>query len=246
VVTGGASGIGAAICQRLARDGLAVLAADRDEVGAAAVARTIEGEGGTAAGTRLDVTRPDEVEAAMALAVERFGSLDVLVACAGRGQQKPMLDITLEEWNAILAVNLTGVFLCGQAAAARMVPKGRGRIVNIASMAGLRGIPGRCAYGASKGGVITLTKVMAAELGPHGVTVNAIAPGPVDTPMTREVHTDATRTAYTAAAPLGRYGSLDELAGAASFLCSDDAAYVTGHVLAVDGGITESGPLFQL
>src|SRR5690606_35713812 len=119
----------------------------------------------------------------------------------------------------------------------------RGRIIHIASGAGLRGVPGRSAYGASKGGLIMLAKVMAVELGEHGITVNALAPGAIDTPMARQVHTSATRTAYVGATPLHRYGSLEEVAASATFLASDGAGYITGHTLEVDGGITAAGPM---
>ncbi len=246
VVTGGGSGIGAAICRRFAADGLAVVVADRDDEGARRIAGEIGAQGGQAAAQTADVAKPEQVDAVMALAVDRFGSIDVMVASAGIGIQKPMLETTLDEWNAILSVNLTGVFLCGKAAAALMAPRRRGRIINISSVAGMRGIPGRCAYGASKGGVISLTEVMAVELGPLGITVNAIAPGPINTPLTDRMHTDETRRAYTDGMPLHRYGTLSEVAGAASFLASDDSAFVTGHTLPVDGGMAAAGPSFKL
>ena len=244
VVTGGASGIGAAVCDRFAADGLAVVAADRDMANAERVSADIVARGGDAAAVMLDAADPASVEQAMAFAETRFGSLDVLVASAGIGIQKSMLETTFEEWNSIIAVNLTGVFLCGKAAAARMAPRGFGRIINISSVAGMRGIPGRCAYGASKGGVNSLTQVMAVEFGAFGITVNAIAPGPINTPLTDRMHTDATRRAYTDAMPLRRYGALAEAAGVAAFLASDDSAFVTGHTLPVDGGMAAAGPLF--
>lgn len=246
VVTGGGSGIGAEICRRLAADGCAVIVADRDEANASRVAAEIESGGGEAAPQAVDVTKPDEVDATMRAATERFGSLDVMVASAGIGIQKPMMETSFEEWSTILSVNLTGVFLCGKAAAIIMAKAGTGRIINIASVAGMRGVSGRCAYGASKGGVIALTQVMAVELGPLGITANAIAPGPINTPLTDRMHTDATRQAYTASMPLHRYGTLGELAGAASYLASEDAAFVTGHTLVVDGGMAAAGPYFKL
>ena len=246
VVTGGGSGIGAAICDRLAADGLEVVVADRDMAGAERVAEAIAARGGNAVAVLLDAADPASVDQAMTFAETRFGSLDVLVASAGIGIQKPMLETTFEDWNAIISVNLTGVFLCGKAAAARMAPRGFGRIINISAVAGMRGIPGRCAYGASKGGVNSLTQVMAVELGPLGITVNAIAPGPINTPLTDRMHTDATRRGYTQAMPLRRYGTLAEAAGVASFLASDDAAFVTGHTLPVDGGMAAAGPSFHV
>lgn len=246
VVTGGGSGIGAAICARFAADGMAVIVADRDADNARRIAANISAKGGEAAAAAMDAADPASVEQAMAQAETQFGSLDVMVASAGIGIQKSMLETTFEEWNAIIAVNLTGVFLCGKAAAARMAPRGFGRIINISSVAGLRGIPGRCAYGASKGGVNSLTQVMAVEFGAFGITVNAIAPGPINTPLTDRMHTDATRRAYTDAMPLGRYGALSEAAGVAAFLASDDAAFVTGHTLPVDGGMAAAGPSFNV
>ncbi len=246
VVTGGGSGIGAAICARFAADGMAVVVADRDADNARRIAADIAAKGGEAAAAVMDVADPASVEQAMAHAETQFGSLDVMVASAGIGIQKSMLETTFDEWNAIIAVNLTGVFLCGKAAAARMAPRGFGRIINISSVAGMRGIPGRSAYGASKGGVNTLTQVMAVEFGAFGITVNAIAPGPINTPLTDRMHTDATRRAYTDAMPLRRYGTLAEAAGVASFLASDDAAFVTGHTLPVDGGMAASGPSFHV
>src|SRR5439155_6038853 len=138
--------------------------------------------------------------------IARFGGLDILVNNAGVGLNKPFLTTTLEEWELQLRVNLTGTFLCGQAAARAMVAGGRGRIVNIASISGQRGGQGRAAYGSSKAGVILLTKVMAVELAPHGVAVNAIAPGPVDTDQSRHNHTPATRRAYHDRIPQRRYG----------------------------------------
>ena len=245
VVTGGGSGIGAAICARFAADGMAVVVADRDADNAQRIAADVSAKGGEAAAVVMDVADPASVEQAMVQAETQFGSLDVMVASAGIGIQKSILETTFEEWSAIIAVNLTGVFLCGKAAAGRMAPRGFGRIINISSVAGLRGIPGRCAYGASKGGVNSLTQVMAVEFGAFGVTVNANAPGPINTPLTDRMHTDATRKAYMSAMPLRRYGALSEAAGAA-FLASDDAAFVTGHVLPVDGGMAAAGPSFDV
>src|SRR5204863_3494502 len=166
----------------------------------------------------------------------RFQKLDILVNNAGVGLNKPFLTTTLEEWELQLRVNLTGTFLCAQAAACAMLERGGGRIVNVASISGQRGGQGRAAYGAAKAGVILLTKVMAVELAPLGVRVNAVSPGPVDTDQSRETHTASTRRAYFDRIPARRYGERAEIAAAVVFLASHEASFVNGHVLNVDGG----------
>jgi NAD(P)-dependent dehydrogenase (short-subunit alcohol dehydrogenase family) len=243
IVTGGGSGIGAEICRRFAADGMSVVVADRDAGNAASVAEEI---GAKASSCTLDVADEAAVDAMVADAAGRHGRLDVIVTSAGIGIQKSMLETTAEEFRRILDVNVAGMFLCGRAAARVMVKQGSGRIINIASVAGMRGVPGRVAYSASKGGVIAMTQVMAVELGPHGITANAIAPGPIETALTARMHTDETRKAYNAASPLGRYGTLAELAAAAAFLASEEASYVNGHTIVVDGGMGVAGPLFKV
>lgn len=246
IVTGGASGLGCAIAGRYAQEGASVAVADRDIERARSVAAAIEAGGGKATAIEVDVASQPSVRAMVDRTTEIFGPVGILVTSAGVGMQKAFMETTLADWERINAINLTGAFLCGQAAAESMIAAGWGRIINIASGAGLRGVPGRAAYGASKGGLIMLSKVMAVELGEHGVTVNALAPGAIDTPMARQVHTQATRAAYMGATPLHRYGSLEEVAASAAFLASDGAGYITGHTLEVDGGITAAGPMFRL
>lgn len=246
VVTGAGSGLGAEIARRFAAEGDIVVVADVNPSNAGGIAEEIRDRGGRASAVAVDVTNEAQVRELMGDTSKRHGRLDILVSSAGIGIQKKFVDTTLEEWNRILSVNLTGAFLCAKYAALAMIPNGFGRIINIASGAGVRGVPGRSAYGASKGGLITLTQVVAAELGAHGITSNAIAPGPVETALTGTMHTEETRRAYVAAMPVGRYGWPREIASAASYLASDDAAFITGHTILADGGMMSSGPLFKV
>ncbi len=245
IVTGGANGIGREISSQLAAAGAAVLVADRDGAEAEAVVAEIAATGGRAVGREVDVRDPAGCEALVAAAREAFGRLDALVTSAGIARSRPFLRTSLELWQETLDVNLTGTFLCCQAAAPAMIAAGGGRIITMASVSGERGGTGRAAYGASKGGVITLTRVMAVELAPHNITVNAIAPGPVETPMVAAMHTAEDRAAWLGSVPAQRYGTPAEIAAAAVFLASDEASYITGHVLNVDGGFGAAGVIFE-
>lgn len=245
LITGAGRGIGRAIALRFAREGAHVAIGDLDVAAGRAVAGEIAAASGTALAVALDVADPVSVAAALDTLLTAWGRLDVLVNNAGIGSNCPILELTLEEWERNLRVNLTGVFLCSQAAGRIMVRQGVGRIVNIASISGQRGGTGRAAYGAAKAGVIQLTRVMAVELAGRGVGVNAIAPGPIDTEQSRGTHTPATRRAYLERIPMRRYGEADEIAAAAVFLASDDASWIAGHVLNVDGGFDAAGLMFD-
>lgn len=244
LVTGAAAGIGAAIAAQLAEDGHIVLVSDRDGTAAAETAAALRGRGLAAEPLTLDVSDAASVAAGFAVVAERFGRCDVVVNNAGIAKTFPFLEFPLENFAATLAVNVTGALLCAQHAARLMVPRRWGRIVNIASVAGMRSVgAGRTAYGTSKAAVIGLTRQIASELAEHGITANAVAPGPVDTPMTRVLHAEEFRSRYTAAIPMKRYGTPEEMAFAVSFLASERAGYLTGAVIPVDGGFMAAGAL---
>lgn len=240
IVTGGGQGIGEAIATAFAEAGATVVIADINLENAQTVATTLNGHA-----TRLDVTNPDNVNQMVTETLDKFGQIDILVNNAGIGQNRPFLDTPLNEWNQVLNVNLTGPFLCGQAVAREMVKQHSGKIINIGSISGQLGAQGRSAYGASKAGIIQLTRIMAVELAPHGIYVNAISPGPVDTEQSRTMHTQATRQSYLNRIPLGRYGERKEIAAAAVFLASDDSNFVVGHILNTDGGFKMAGLMFD-
>jgi 3-oxoacyl-[acyl-carrier protein] reductase len=244
IITGGGNGIGRSMAFVFAQEGAHVTIADVDEAGATAVASEIRNRGGRANALRVDISRSDDVARMIDATVENWERLDILVNNAGIGLNRPFLETTLDEWNKTLNVVLTGTFLCSQAAARSMVQRGAGAIVNIASISGQRGAQGRTAYGVAKAGVIQLTKVMAVELAAQGVRVNAVSPGPVDTYQSRSTHTPNTRVSYYDRIPLRRYGLCEEVAAATLFLASDEARFIHGHVLNVDGGFHAAGLMF--
>ena len=242
VVTGGAMGIGAEVCRRLAAAGHQVLVADLNAVAAQATAQALCADNGHAAALAMDVGSPESIAEAFERVEREYGRCDMLVNCAGIAKVFPFLEFPLDNFVATMNVNVTGTLLCAQAAARLMLRRRWGRIVNIASVAGMRAVgSGRTAYGTSKGAVIALTRQMAVELAEHGITANAVAPGPVDTPMTQLLHTDRFRQAYSKAIPMSRYGTTGEIASAVLYLVSDDASYISGVVLPVDGGFLASG-----
>jgi NAD(P)-dependent dehydrogenase (short-subunit alcohol dehydrogenase family) len=237
VVTGAARGIGRAIAERFLARGYRVALLDVD---AATLART-EQELGDVLALECDVAVPEQVRASVDRVSARFGRIDALVNNAGIAVFKPLLETSFEEWSRVLDVNLSGPFLCTQACAPVMLRNGGGAIVNISSISGLRASTLRVAYGTSKAALDHLTRQQAAELGNLGIRVNAVAPGPVDTAMAKQVHTPDIRAGYHDAIPLNRYGTEAEIAEAVLFLCSDAASYINGQTLAVDGGFDASG-----
>ncbi|HET6519245.1 MAG TPA: 3-oxoacyl-ACP reductase family protein [Geminicoccaceae bacterium] len=242
LVTGAANGIGRGIALRFGAEGAVVLVTDVDTDGADEVAGAIVEAGGRAEALRLDVAQPDEVESVYDRVAAAYGRLDVQVSNAGSTDRMPFLETTVEFWDRLLAINLRGVFLCGQAAARLMVSQGDGgRIVNMTSISGQNGGLGRAAYGASKAGIINLTQTMAAELAEHGILVNAIAPGPtrVRSTQTEEVPGQGMLNRLM----LKRYGEPGEVAAAALFLASNECSFITGAVLNVDGGFHAGGVL---
>ena len=239
-VTGAARGIGLAVAERFLHEGYRVALIDIDAAALHATAAML-GATGTVLALETDVADPHQVQAAVDRSVQHFGRIDALINNAGIAVFKPLLETTYEEWSRVLAVNLDGPFLCTQSCAKVMLRNGGGSVVNICSISGLRASTLRVAYGTSKAALAHLTKQQAAELGNLGIRVNAVAPGPVDTAMAKQVHTPAIRADYHDAIPLNRYGAESEIAAAVWFLCSDAASYINGQTLAVDGGFDATG-----
>ena len=236
MVTGAARGIGLATSKLLLADGWHVVMVDRDEEVLQLEVDKLE----NATAHICDVSEPEAVTSMFAAVSEQYGYLNALVNNAGVADFGPLEETDFARWRRVMATNLDGVFLCSQAATA-MLKISRGSIVNIASISGLRASTLRVAYGTSKAAVIQLTKQQAAELGEHGVRANCVCPGPVRTKLAMAVHTQEIIDAYHDAIPLNRYGSEVEIGNMIAYLCSEKASYVTGQVIAVDGGFESTG-----
>jgi 2-hydroxycyclohexanecarboxyl-CoA dehydrogenase len=239
VVTGAASGMGLAIAQRLAGSGHRVAVLDLNGVAAERAAEDLRGSGAQALGIAADVADRGAVDRALAHVHRELGPVEIVVTSAGLDEFTSFTDITPSQWDRMLAVNLTGTFHCVQAAVPDMMAAGWGRIVTISSSSAQSGAKRMAHYVASKGGVIALTKALAAELGPHGITVNTIPPGSVETPMTRRAEAAGDLPSTDALAkmiPVRRMGTPDDVAAACDFLCSEEAGYINGQQINVNGG----------
>jgi NAD(P)-dependent dehydrogenase (short-subunit alcohol dehydrogenase family) len=243
-ITGGGSGIGRGIAERLARDGADIFIADLDLDGAESTVDFVNQLGRGAAATRANVATPGQIERAAAACVDRFGRLDIAVANAGIGRGAPLLEMPLKDWQDQLDVNLTGVFLTVQATARQMVRLGNGgRIVCISSLAAENTGAGIWSYSATKAGVRIMVRGWAQELGPAGITVNAIGPGVIDTPLAAGLAGEADgmiRGALERRTPVGRVGKPADIAGLVSFMCGPDGAFMSGSYVIMDGGLRDA------
>jgi len=230
IVTGGAGGIGSAICRGLAQDGLKVVIADFDEKAAKSLSEELRKEGGEAVAQKVDVGDKGSVGEMVQSSLERYSQIDFLINGAGVITRAPVQDMAEEEWDRVLRINLKGTFLCSQAVARQMVQRKAGRIINVASGRGVAGQARAAHYAASKGGVIAFTKSLAMELAPYNVTVNAIAPGATDTPMSRSGSTEEEFKKREAVPPLmGGLTTKEEIVGLIRYLLSEPAKYITGQ-----------------
>ena len=244
LVTGAGSGIGRCVAESLALgQGARVYVLDKDAEAAAAVVHGINAAGGRAKTCVVDLADGPGLRQALPSLTAEFGAPDIVVNNAGMAAMVPAVDCPLDHWQTTMAVNVTAPMLLMQHALPHMRQAGWGRIVNVASISGLRAGTGRMAYGTSKAALIAMTRQFAVEVAEWGVTVNAIAPGPVDTPMVQAHHSSSTRSTYGDMVPMRRYGTPEEIANGVLFLASDQASYITGHTLAIDGGFIAAGVL---
>jgi 2-hydroxycyclohexanecarboxyl-CoA dehydrogenase len=246
VVTGGGGGIGGATCARFAREGARVAVLDRNLAGARATAERIAADGGTALAIECDITDRASVDAAVARVTAEWGGIHILVNNAGWDVFKPFTKTVPAEWERLIAINLVGPLNMHHAVLPGMVERKAGRIVNIASDAARVGSSGEAVYAACKGGIVALSKTLAREHARHDITVNVVCPGPTDTALFADYKQGAgnpekLEEAFRRSIPLGRIGQPQDLPGAILFFASDDAAYVTGQVLSVSGGLTMAG-----
>jgi 3-oxoacyl-[acyl-carrier protein] reductase len=236
LVTGGGRGIGRAIVLRLAQEGANVAVLDINEGNARETADMIRNLGRQAVAIQTDVSDGDAVQRAVNTAIETLGDMHILVNNAGITRDMLIIKMKDEDWRKVIDVNLTSAFLCSRAAVRHMLRKRYGRIVSVSSVVGLAGQAGQTNYSSSKAGLIGFTKSLAKEVGSRGITVNAVAPGFIPTALT-DVLSEEQRAAAIAATPMGRLGTVEDIANAVAFLASDDAGFITGHVLSVDGGL---------
>jgi 3-oxoacyl-[acyl-carrier protein] reductase len=236
LVTGASQGIGRACALALAEGGASVALAARNEAKLAEVAKEIEGKGGQAAAIRMDVSNEDEVKVAVKAALDRFGKIDILVNNAGITKDTLLMRMKRADWDSVIQTNLTGAYFCTQAVISPMLRQRWGRIINITSVFGQTGQVGQANYAASKAGLIGFTMAMAREVASRNITVNAVAPGYIETAMTADLAAEL-KAKVNEMIPLGRAGSDMEVAYAARFLASEEAGYITGHVLNVNGGM---------
>jgi meso-butanediol dehydrogenase / (S,S)-butanediol dehydrogenase / diacetyl reductase len=239
IITGGAKGIGLGIAQRFHQENYQVVIIDRDKIALQECEAQLKNKNHYSF-FLCDVSNPQQVQEVFDEIIARFGQIDALINNAGVAIFKQVEEVSFQDWSEVMATNLNGPFLCSQAAFPALL-LAQGSIVNIASISGVRASTLRVAYGTSKAALMHLTKQLAVEYGNKGMRVNAIAPGPVETDMAKLVHSADIRTSYKDAIPLARYGSIEEIANAVYFLCSPQASFINGQILAVDGGFDAAG-----